>query len=99
MNAIIQYPEDIDPIECWDDWVKSGKFDGLEIPEAYTASMVRAIQCIDKHDINSFMDALSRVMSWGATSVTREERIKFLHQYAIKIGYSVPPISAWSDET
>jgi hypothetical protein len=99
MNGIIQYPDDIDPMECWEGWVKLGKFDGLEIPQAYTASMVQAILCLDERNINGYMNALSKVMSWGTTSVTREERVKFIHAYAVKSGYSAPPVKPWSDET
>lgn len=99
MNGIIQYPDDLDPVECWEEWVKSGKFDGLEIPEAYTSSMVKAIQCLNEGDIDNYMHAMSRVMTWGSTSVTREDRVKFIHAYALKTGYSVPPVKPWSDET
>jgi hypothetical protein len=73
-------------MEQWEEWLRTDKFEGLEIPQAYTASMVRAINAIDEYNILDYKSAMTVVMSWGSTAVTRDQRVRFINAYAEKSG-------------
>lgn len=76
-------------MEIWEDWQKSGKFDGLVVPKSFTSSMVAAIQAIDVGNIKVLSFALNSAKTFTTENATGKERIDFIVSYAKKVGFPI----------